>query len=167
MEKDLPQACAPDGHVSGFKFNQFGVRVPAVLISPRVSNKRIDIPFDHTSLLKYVEKKWNLKPLGKRDQIANDFSDSLLELEKPRTDTPSPIDLTHFDKGLPNDLDHLNEHQHSLISFSLLLEEEIKAFESLERVGQRALKLLEGPMSQIEVAGERFLRFFIHKQASK
>jgi phospholipase C len=33
--------------------------------------------YDHTSILKMVERKWNLAPMTRRDAAANDLSDFL------------------------------------------------------------------------------------------
>jgi phospholipase C len=49
-----PDPVATDG--SGFTFDQFGVRVPAILVSPYVTPGTVfrsptDVPFDHTSML--------------------------------------------------------------------------------------------------------------------
>jgi len=45
------------------------------------------MPLDHTSILKTVETRWNLKPLTARDAAAPDVGD-VLTLRTPRTDDP-------------------------------------------------------------------------------
>jgi phospholipase C len=45
------------------------------------------VPFDHTSILKTVEKRWNLPPLTARDAAAPDL-EAVLTLATPRTDDP-------------------------------------------------------------------------------
>jgi phospholipase C len=77
---------------SGFDFSRFGVRVPAVLVSPLIAPETIlrsptSVPFDHTSLLKTAELLWDLPPLTKRDAAAADVSGALT-LANPRTDNP-------------------------------------------------------------------------------
>lgn len=88
-------AVAPDNSVGeyGFDFTRFGVRVPTVLVSPlipagtvlRVPNGAT--PFDHTSILKTVENRWNVPALTARDAAALDVS-AALTLTTPRTDDP-------------------------------------------------------------------------------
>jgi phospholipase C len=53
------------------RYDSYGVRVPAVLVSPYARPDFVlsDI-FDHTSILKLVEEKWNLPALTRRDAAA-------------------------------------------------------------------------------------------------
>jgi phospholipase C len=53
------------------RFDQYGFRVPAVVVSPyaRPGFVLSDV-FDHTSVLKLIEEKWNLPALTKRDAAA-------------------------------------------------------------------------------------------------
>jgi phospholipase C len=86
-------AAPPDDSAGefGFDFTRFGVRVPALLVSPRIATgtvfraKRGTI--DHTSVLKTIELRWNIDPLTARDKAAPDLGD-VLTLAKPRTDDP-------------------------------------------------------------------------------
>jgi phospholipase C len=77
----------------GFDFTRFGVRVPTLLVSPRIVAGTVfrapqnATPFDHTSILKTVERRWNLPPLTRRDAAAPDLGD-VLTLASPRTDDP-------------------------------------------------------------------------------
>jgi phospholipase C len=77
----------------GFDFTRFGVRVPAILVSPRIVAGTVfrvpqnSTPFDHTSILKTVERRWNLPALTRRDAAAPDVGD-VLTLAQPRTDDP-------------------------------------------------------------------------------
>ena len=52
-------------------YDRYGVRVPAVLVSPYARPDCVlsDV-FDHTSVLKLVEEKWNLPTLTRRDAAA-------------------------------------------------------------------------------------------------
>lgn len=87
-----PATVAPDGHTSEWTFDQLGVRVPALLVSPWVDADVVSTVFDHTSLLRYLCEKWNLPPLGRRMQASagalqsNTFADVLRT--SARTDTP-------------------------------------------------------------------------------
>jgi phospholipase C len=77
----------------GFDFTRFGVRVPTVLVSPLIPAGTVfrvpagTTPFDHTSILKTVEKRFNLAPLTARDAAAPDVG-AVLTLAAPRTDDP-------------------------------------------------------------------------------
>lgn len=86
-------AVPPDNSVGewGFDFTRFGVRIPALLVSPRIAPgtvfraKRGTI--DHTSVLKTIELRWGLDPLTERDKAAPDLGD-VLTLATARTDDP-------------------------------------------------------------------------------
>jgi phospholipase C len=77
----------------GFAFNRFGVRVPAIFVSPLIEAGTIFRapngmpPLDHTSILKTVEVRWGLQPLTKRDAAAADIG-AVLTLAAPRSDDP-------------------------------------------------------------------------------
>ncbi len=77
----------------GFDFTRFGVRVPAVLVSPLIPAGTVfrvpdgSTPLDHTSVLKTVETRWGLAALTRRDAAAPDVGDALA-LSAPRTDDP-------------------------------------------------------------------------------
>ena len=52
-------------------YDRYGVRVPAVLVSPYARRDCVlSEVFDHTSVLKLVEEKWNLPALTRRDAAA-------------------------------------------------------------------------------------------------
>jgi phospholipase C len=77
----------------GFDFKRFGVRVPAVLVSPLIKAGTVfrvpanSTPLDHTSILKTLEKRWGLPALTARDAAAPDVGGALT-LATPRTDDP-------------------------------------------------------------------------------
>jgi phospholipase C len=66
-----PSAVPPDECTEEYTFDQLGVRVPALLVSPWVKKGIENTVFDHTSLLKYLVEKWNLAPLANRVAAAN------------------------------------------------------------------------------------------------
>ena len=54
-----------------------------------------DARYDHTSVLKIIERKWNLSPLTRRDAAARDPLDDMLDLDGPPAfgippDLPAP-----------------------------------------------------------------------------
>jgi phospholipase C len=87
-------ATPPDDSLGefGFDFTRFGVRVPALLISPRIVAGTVfrakgGKTIDHTSVLKTIELRWGLDPLTARDKAAPDLGD-VLTLANARTDDP-------------------------------------------------------------------------------
>src|SRR5262249_58444163 len=53
------------------RYDRYGFRVPAVIVSPYVRRDCVlSEVFDHTSVLKLVEEKWNLPALTRRDAAA-------------------------------------------------------------------------------------------------
>jgi phospholipase C len=88
-------AVPPDSCVGefGFDFTMFGLRVPAVLVSPLIPAGTIyrvpagSMPIDHTSVLKTIELRWGLPALTARDAAAPDLG-GVLTLTTPRTDDP-------------------------------------------------------------------------------
>jgi phospholipase C len=76
-------------------YDRLGFRVPAVIVSPYAKPDYVtDTVYDHTSILKLIERKWNLPSLTKRDAAAVDPLDAL-DLAAPPAfllppDLPSP-----------------------------------------------------------------------------
>jgi phospholipase C len=119
-------ATPPDDSVGeyGFDFKRFGVRVPAVLVSPLVAPGTVfrapggSVPLDHTSILKTVEKRWGLPALTRRDAAAPDFGD-VLTLAQPRTDDPLKGVVVPRSKGKgpdPTQPSHLQQAHAELAS---------------------------------------------------
>ena len=51
-----------------------GTRVPAIVVSPFAKRRYIDhTQYDTTSILKLIETRWNLAPLGMSDRNAGDL----------------------------------------------------------------------------------------------
>ncbi|MEV6842979.1 alkaline phosphatase family protein [Actinoplanes sp. NPDC051411] len=76
---------------NGFLFDQLGVRVPALVISPYVRRGTIDhTDYDHTSMPATVERLFGMTSLTERDKAANDVL-HLLSLGTPRQDTPHQL----------------------------------------------------------------------------
>ncbi len=88
-------AVAPDTSSGefGFDFHRYGLRVPAVLVSPLIEAGTVfrvpdgNVPLDHTSILKTLEDRFGLPPLTARDAAAPGIGD-VLTLTTPRTDDP-------------------------------------------------------------------------------
>jgi phospholipase C len=85
-----PSAVPPDDlrADSTYGFNQLGVRVPAILVSPWVGKRVEHTTFDHTSLLKYLIEKWDLGPLYARTAAATSIQVALRDNMLPSTVLP-------------------------------------------------------------------------------
>jgi len=95
FDHDVPPAATPpDDQTSQFAFNRYGVRVPAILISPYIQRGTIvDTVFDHTSIPAMVKLTFGLPAfLTKRDAAANTF-EHVFNLATPRNDTPASVAL--------------------------------------------------------------------------
>lgn len=92
-----PAAPAPnDGspstyNQSGFTFEQYGVRVPAVVVSPWIAKNLIDHRlYDHSSVPAMLEQLFGLPPLTARDAAAASPA-VLATLDAPRSDAPTQL----------------------------------------------------------------------------
>jgi phospholipase C len=86
-----PRALKPDntapllkpGDVPG-SFNRYGFRVPLVVASPYARKGYVSsIVQDHTSILKFIERKWNIGAMTFRDANAHDMTDYFDFKRKP------------------------------------------------------------------------------------
>lgn len=89
-------ATPPDDSTRGpdfFDFTRFGVRVPAVIVSPLIPAGTVfraptgSSPHDHTSIIATLRARFNLGPLGKRDAVAPNLG-PVLTPSDPRHDDP-------------------------------------------------------------------------------
>ncbi|MGZ4494240.1 MAG: alkaline phosphatase family protein [Nocardioides sp.] len=63
----------------------YGFRVPALLVSPYAKKGYVShVTNDFTSILKFIETNWNLRPLASRDRKANDLMESFDFSKGPR-----------------------------------------------------------------------------------
>jgi phospholipase C len=67
----IPTADALAGNADGLR----GFRVPCLLVSPFARRRHVatDV-YDHTSILRMIEKRWSLSPLSVRSRTANDIA---------------------------------------------------------------------------------------------
>jgi phospholipase C len=73
---DVRPALKPGDPPGGF--DRYGFRVPAGVVSPYARPNFVSSTlYDHTSILKTVEEKWNLPALTRRDANANSLFDML------------------------------------------------------------------------------------------
>ncbi len=75
----------------GFSFDRYGVRVPAVIVSPRIPRNTIDHRlYDHSSIPATIAAAFALDALTARDRAANSVL-ALLSLQAARTDAPATL----------------------------------------------------------------------------
>jgi len=81
-----PVALAPDsipptvqpGESTYDGFARYGFRVPSIVIGPYAKRNYVSsVVYDHTSILAFLERKWNLQAMTYRDANANDLTDFL------------------------------------------------------------------------------------------
>jgi phospholipase C len=73
-------------------YDRLGFRVPAVIVSPYAKPGYVTSKvYDHTSILKLIQRKWNLPPLTRRDAAAVDPLDALDLQNPPRFLTPPSL----------------------------------------------------------------------------
>ncbi len=93
-----PPAVAPGdsqpsaGHNQfGFTFEQYGPRVPCVIISPWIPKNTVDHRlYDHSSIPATIERLFGMAPMTKRDAAANNVL-PLLSLAAARDGAPSTL----------------------------------------------------------------------------
>jgi phospholipase C len=87
-----PAATPPDSYTSQFSFDRYGVRVPAVLVSPFIPKATIDHrTFDHTSIPATLKQIFGLPSfLTQREAAAQTFED-VASLDTARTDVPTNV----------------------------------------------------------------------------
>jgi phospholipase C len=170
-----PPAPSPDQHHEEYTFDRFGVRVPALLISPWVDRDVVTAEFDHTSLLRYLTDKWGLEPLTNRVRDANTFANAIRTSGEPRVDTPESVPVPplvmmiaedKLPKGAAPDAtaDELAEPDNDL-------QRSLKVFaEHLEQhelpVGARAITITpDGPLQEEQRAKMKVSAFLAHQKA--
>jgi phospholipase C len=90
-----PEACAPDNippddpGPTGAGYDHFGFRVPFVAISPYAKHHYVSHHnYDHTSILGFIESKFNLPALTVRDANTDPLMD-LFDFSNPQTGRPN------------------------------------------------------------------------------
>jgi phospholipase C len=84
----LPPVVSP-GQSAYEGFKRYGFRVPAIVVGPYAKPGHVShVVYDHTSILAFVERKWNLPALTLRDANANDLTD-FLDLAAMRAGVPT------------------------------------------------------------------------------
>lgn len=77
----------------------YGFRVPALLVSPYAKRGVVDnTTLDFTSILRFIEDNWDLKPLSTRDARANSIASGFDFSKAPR-----PAEFTSRTRGTPKE----------------------------------------------------------------
>jgi phospholipase C len=151
-----PATVPPDYHQEEYTFDQLGVRVPVILVSPFVDKGVFNTPMDHTSLLKYLSAKWSLGPLGYRSEVAPTF-DAAIGSGTQNMGPASVKGPTIAANVQPPPVLSLNDHLAALVALSHVLES--MAGEEASVVAARARHVLSGPQSQVDAAIDRIEGF--------
>ncbi|MDA8382369.1 MAG: hypothetical protein M0037_04760 [Betaproteobacteria bacterium] len=128
-----PAAVSPDDlHQDGFAFDRYGVRIPAVIVSPWVPAGSIvhrpagsPYPYDHTAVIATLREIYGLSGnLTQRDAAAPHFLHAL-SLDRPTNDGPASIPLPMVN---PSDIElqaahasRPNAHQQALAQLASAL----------------------------------------------
>jgi phospholipase C len=74
LPDDTPPMLGPNDLPGAY--NRYGFRVPLLVISPWAKRGYVSsVVQDHTSILRFVERKWNLGAMTRRDANARDMTD--------------------------------------------------------------------------------------------
>jgi phospholipase C len=88
-------------NAGGFLFDRYGVRVPAVIVSPLIQQGSVDHTlYDHASVPATLEKLYNISPMTNRDRNANNLL-HLLSLGTPRGDCPTTLNPPATEASAP------------------------------------------------------------------
>lgn len=90
-----------------FDFKSYGVRVPAIVVSPRVTKGTVDhTVYDHTSVLATIERNFGLSNLTDRDKVAKDVRHLLGDTLRPDSDCPTilnnPVPVARAERDQDN-----------------------------------------------------------------
>jgi phospholipase C len=94
------------GYIQPLDFFGDGPRIPLIIVSPFTRGGHISHTYtDHVSILKFIERNWNLKPLTARSR--DNFPNPTVDEDNPYVPLNSPalgdlFDLFQFD----HDRDH-------------------------------------------------------------
>ena len=91
------------GYVQPLDFFGDGTRIPMMVVSPYSTGGKVSHVYsDHVSILKFIEKNWNLKPISSRSR--DNFPNPNVDADNPYVPKNSPaigdlMDLFNFSHG--------------------------------------------------------------------
>ena len=162
---DLGATVAPDQNTGTFRFNQLGIRVPAILISPWVAAGVTHTKFDHTSILHYAGMNWglDLRALGARVPQANGFDGEFIR--NARAGAPALIQPRIAALTATPDTTPLTDHQKALLAFSRYFETLMAPTQTAEAVKDRLVRAATLiPSDVAAVVRERTDAFLAHQR---
>jgi hypothetical protein len=152
-----PDAEPPDDQTAEYTFDQYGIRVPAILISPWLPSGKLSTTFDHTSILKYAIDKWGLQGLTRRVAAAETFAGSLLSELRKDDDMPKQLALPAV-TAMPGTSESVSEHEQALISFARYLDAKMIDSDPAGFLA-RSKQEYESLDDKVKIAEERFGAF--------
>lgn len=85
---DIPPTVQP-GESMYDGFARYGFRVPSMVVGPYVKRDYVSsVVYDHTSILAFLERKWNLQAMTYRDANANDLTD-FIDMQAMKSENPT------------------------------------------------------------------------------
>jgi phospholipase C len=101
-----PKACAPDdiapkvpAGAMQYDFASYGFRVPLVVVSPWAKPHYVShMTADHTSILKFIEVRYHLNALSRRDANAYPLTD-MFDFSKATLATPPSLPEAPIDQA--------------------------------------------------------------------
>jgi phospholipase C len=94
-----PPKTADDRAADGF--DQLGFRVPTIVAGPYVKQGLDSTVYDHTSVLRHIERMFDLEPLTARDAAATDLSNCIDQerLAKHAWNPPADVPMVTIDES--------------------------------------------------------------------
>jgi phospholipase C len=157
-----PAAVRPDKHTdaSGFKFDELGLRVPTILLSPWLDQGVLTDTFDHTSLLSFLIDKWGLANwLG--DRVASPSTNTFAKyLRKTPRKTYNLLPKSNIPTlhATPESVE-LSENQKSLIELGHHLATQIS--DTNVRNALMTRPVVPTPKAESQLAIEQFRSFMV------
>jgi len=102
------------GYIQPLDFFGDGPRIPMIVVSPFSRGGHISHTYtDHVSILKFIERNWNLRPLTHRSR--DNFPNPRVDYDNPYVPLNSPaigdlFDLFNFGRDRDHDRDHDGDH---------------------------------------------------------
>lgn len=113
-----PEITVPPDQPGGYDFT--GFRVPVAVVSPWSKPRHVShLVYDHTSIAKLVETKWNLPAMTYRDANANDMTDffNFNAARPPFIDPPHLAAPLNPYRGLPPSSSQPQSNFHPISSY--------------------------------------------------
>jgi phospholipase C len=155
-------ATPPDQNAQeGFAFNEYGVRVPSLMISKWVLPGSVfpagEGVIEHTSVLRYLIDRFSLRPLTQRVSSVASIGSAIVTT--PNENTPTQVGQSAVSTRMApgTALAALNRNQIALMDFARYLETQSGVDPAV--IGQNTIREAGSPGAAVEVAIDRAWRF--------